>query len=160
MRHPLGNFTVNHFARVNPSAHAVDVHWVLDMAEIPAFTEIRSMDTDHDGSTGPDEQAAWLDARVPQYVAGLALTVDGQTGRTVARRRPTAQPSRPGRAACRHSAWSSTSPSPRPLPEAGVPIQFEDTTFAEHIGWREIVVQAGAGVRINAVGCRLHQRDR
>ncbi|HEX6473675.1 MAG TPA: nickel transporter, partial [Candidatus Limnocylindria bacterium] len=76
--HPLGNFTVNHYARVTPSAEAVAVHWVLDMAEIPAFSEIRAMDTDHDGTTGPDEEAAWMDANVPRFIAGLALSVDGR----------------------------------------------------------------------------------
>jgi ABC-type nickel/cobalt efflux system permease component RcnA len=35
--HPLGNFTINHFARVEVSGHRLYVRYVLDMAEIPTF---------------------------------------------------------------------------------------------------------------------------
>jgi ABC-type nickel/cobalt efflux system permease component RcnA len=35
--HPLGNFTINHLAGVTLAGHQVRVHYVLDIAEIPAF---------------------------------------------------------------------------------------------------------------------------
>src|SRR2546430_13733322 len=37
--HPLGNFTVNRYARVELSAGVVRVYYVLDEAEIPAFQD-------------------------------------------------------------------------------------------------------------------------
>ena len=36
-RHPLGNFTINRFSRVEVSGHRLYVRYVLDMAEIPTF---------------------------------------------------------------------------------------------------------------------------
>ena len=33
--HPLGNFTVNRFSRVESAGQRVYVHYVLDLAEIP-----------------------------------------------------------------------------------------------------------------------------
>ena len=35
--HPLGNFTINRFARVEVSGHRLYVRYVLDLAEIPAY---------------------------------------------------------------------------------------------------------------------------
>jgi hypothetical protein len=35
--HPLGNFTINHLARLQPEAGQLRVHYVLDIAEIPTF---------------------------------------------------------------------------------------------------------------------------
>ena len=35
------------------------------------------------------------------------------------------------------------------LPASGAAVVFEDGTFADHIGWREIVVRAGAGIRVD-----------
>src|SRR5207302_10847389 len=35
--HPLGNFTVNRFARVEVSGHRLYIRYVLDLAEIPTF---------------------------------------------------------------------------------------------------------------------------
>src|SRR5687768_2425149 len=35
--HPLGNFTINRFSRVQPADGRIYVHYVLDLAEIPTF---------------------------------------------------------------------------------------------------------------------------
>jgi nickel/cobalt exporter len=35
--HPLGNFTINRFARVEVSGHRLYVRYVLDLAEIPTY---------------------------------------------------------------------------------------------------------------------------
>jgi len=35
--HPMGNFSVNHYTRLSARAGAVDIHYVLDLAEIPTF---------------------------------------------------------------------------------------------------------------------------
>jgi len=35
--HPLGNFTINRFSRVEVSGHRIYVRYVLDLAEIPTF---------------------------------------------------------------------------------------------------------------------------
>ena len=35
--HPLGNFTINRFSRVEVAGPRVYVHYVLDLAEIPTF---------------------------------------------------------------------------------------------------------------------------
>ena len=37
--HPLGNFTVNHFAAVDLAGNGVYVRYALDLAEIPTFQE-------------------------------------------------------------------------------------------------------------------------
>src|SRR6185312_4452701 len=47
--HPLGNFTINHYAgvRVEPDRILLDV--VVDQAEIPTFQARLDLDTDGDG---------------------------------------------------------------------------------------------------------------
>ena len=37
LAHPLGNFTINRFTRLEVSGHRVYARYVLDMAEIPTF---------------------------------------------------------------------------------------------------------------------------
>ena len=37
--HPLGNFTVNHFAAIDLAGNAIYVRYALDLAEIPTFQE-------------------------------------------------------------------------------------------------------------------------
>jgi hypothetical protein len=63
--HPLGNFTVNRFSRIEVSGARVYVLYVLDMAEIPTF------------------QAGKIDAHAyaRRIARGLTLTVDGRLAR-------------------------------------------------------------------------------
>ena len=62
--HPLGNFTINTFSRVQVSGDRVYVRYVLDLAEIPAFQARRD---------GVDPGAY---AR--RIAGGLRLSVDGR----------------------------------------------------------------------------------
>ncbi len=44
--HPLGNFTINHFARIETGTERVLIHYVVDMAEIPTLQELQGMNAD------------------------------------------------------------------------------------------------------------------
>ena len=54
LAHPLGNFTINHYAgiRVEPDRSLLDV--VIDQAEIPTFQARLGFDTDGDGEVSDD----------------------------------------------------------------------------------------------------------
>ncbi|MDQ3685941.1 MAG: sulfite exporter TauE/SafE family protein [Acidobacteriota bacterium] len=75
--HPLGNFTINHFARVEAGAERVRVRYVVDMAEIPTFQQSQTIDADADGKLSKEELDAYLARVVQQYAEGLIVTVDG-----------------------------------------------------------------------------------
>src|SRR6185503_2251318 len=76
--HPLGNFTINHYARLEVARDQVRIRYVLDYAEIPTFQEKQNMDPDADGTISDDEKAAYLNARLPGLIQNLNLTVNGQ----------------------------------------------------------------------------------
>src|SRR5207249_6617265 len=65
--HPLGNFTVNRFSRIEVAGPRVYVHYVLDLAEIPSF------------------QAGRIDAPgfARRIARGAHLTVHGRRARLV-----------------------------------------------------------------------------
>ncbi|HNG34551.1 MAG TPA: hypothetical protein PK012_33050, partial [Blastocatellia bacterium] len=35
--HPLGNFTINHFARIETGSDRAKIRYVVDLAEVPTF---------------------------------------------------------------------------------------------------------------------------
>jgi len=146
--HPLGNFTINHYAalRVGPEAIALDV--VVDFAEIPAFQERIRIDADGDGDVSDGEAAA---ARGPECAAlrpSLELRVDGVAIDLRLVAAGLGFPAGAGGVPTMRLVCELAATMPAPLTD-GVVVTFSDGSTAERIGWREIVV-IGDGVTISA----------
>ncbi|HYO42279.1 MAG TPA: sulfite exporter TauE/SafE family protein [Candidatus Limnocylindrales bacterium] len=77
LAHPLGNFTVNHYAgiRVEPDRVLLDV--VIDAAEIPTFQATTMLDLDRDGALSGTETAGLPETRCGAIGRGLMLAIDG-----------------------------------------------------------------------------------
>jgi ABC-type nickel/cobalt efflux system permease component RcnA len=125
--HPLGNFTVNHYAGVELAGNRIYVRFVLDLAEIPTFQE---------GSR----------VRSPGYAAAvgreLELRVDGRRGRlTPIVHRVSSRPGAGGLPTLRFEAVYRS-------PRSGSSVEFADHTFRSRIGWREITVSPRDGARL------------
>jgi nickel/cobalt transporter (NicO) family protein len=118
--HPLGNFTINHFSRVEVSGHRLYVRYVLDMAEIPTY------------------QAGRIDARA--YARRIArnaqLEVNGKTSTLVPLGTALAHPR--GAAGLRTTRLEVILAGPRLNGKAS--ISYRDDNYKDRIGWKEIVV--------------------
>ena len=104
LAHPLGNFTINHYAgvRVEPDRILLDV--VIDQAEIPTFQARRDLDTDGDGQVS--RRGDRRRARSPRCDASPA-SLDLHGRRRGRGARPSSRPasrSRRAPAACRRCA--------------------------------------------------------
>src|SRR5437667_8023490 len=73
--HPLGNFTVNQYSRLEVGRDALHLRYIVDMAEIPAFQERQTIDADGDGQVSEAEQSAYLARQAPVLIHGLHLAL-------------------------------------------------------------------------------------
>lgn len=160
LAHPLGNFTINHYAGIRLSPDVIRLDVVIDMAEIPAFQERQRLDTDRDGTVGPAETAAERAVACDRLVPSLNLAVDGARQALTTTAAGLSFPPGAGglvtmRLVCQLEARPAT-----PLSVAAA-ITFSDASFAERIGWREVVVMgdgatiAGADLPAASVSNRL-----
>jgi ABC-type nickel/cobalt efflux system permease component RcnA len=132
--HPLGNFTSNHLTRLTVRSSSVLVHYVLDDAEIPTFSLLRSLD--RDGHPAPSVLAGWGAQHAAEIVPQLQLGSDGKPlplvpiGSSV-----TLRPGAGGLSTLYFTAdyRASLAPGPHEL-------TYDDTTLPERIGWRDVVV--------------------
>ncbi len=120
--HPLGNFTVNRFSRVEVAGPRVYVRYVLDLAEIPTF------------------QAGHIDARrfARRIARGARLTVNGRRLRLVPVEWALAHPR--GAGGLKTTRFEAILRGPRLSGRSEV--AYRDTNYADRIGWKEIVVGA------------------
>ncbi len=140
--HPLGNFTVSRYAALAVEPHAVDVHYVVDMAEIPAFQELRRIDTNGDHTVDDAERDAYLARLAPDLARHMTLTVDG-TPLALTPGRPTFEEAdgAGGMSTLRIELRLSA-----PLPRAAGAVVFRDGNYAGRPGWQEIVADGASGV--------------
>ncbi len=138
--HPMGNFSVNHYARFQVTARGVELRYVLDLAEIPTFDMLRSWKLER---TSPREQLeakareqarSWLDQlqiaadgkAVHAKFEGAELVIgDGAGNLPVVRILTRAR-----------------------LEIAGGTLTYEDPNFPDRAGWKEIVILAGEGATL------------
>ena len=138
LAHPLGNFTINHYAGLHVTSQAVKVDYVLDMAEIPAFEEIAGLDTDRDGQPASPEAAAYHPAKCLALASDLSLTVDWQPLLLPLQSSSIEFPAGAGglltlRLNCVFQAELSGW-------DENAHIEFQDNSYSDRLGWREIVV--------------------
>jgi nickel/cobalt exporter len=75
--HPMGNFSVNHYSKITIGRDAIDIRYLIDMAEIPTFQEMKQWDmTPAAGNPGASR---YLDMQEQVLKGGLALEFDGRS---------------------------------------------------------------------------------
>jgi nickel/cobalt transporter (NicO) family protein len=150
LAHPLGNFTINHFAAVRVGTDSISLDVVIDRAEIPTFQERQALDTDGDGTLSATEIETARQAACGTLAGDLRLTVGGAPISMTAGAAGLSFPPGAGglptmRLVCEYGAALAS-----PI-AAGAAVAFADRSFAERIGWREIVI-AGDGIGVAPAG--------
>ena len=125
--HPLGNFTVNRFSRIEVASHRVYVLYVLDLAEIPTF------------------QAGRIDAGAyaRRIARGAHLELRGQRARLLPVATALAHPTGAGGLHTTRLEVLLRGPRLTSATEA----RYVDTNYRGRIGWKEIVVGSGTPSR-------------
>jgi nickel/cobalt transporter (NicO) family protein len=152
--HPLGNFTVNHYSRIEIYGDRLRVRYVLDMAEIPAFQALSAMDRNADGRTDDAEVERYRTQTMRRLLSGLTLKADDQPlALKVVDAQLTFPPGQSDLKTLRLSLWLEA-----PL-QAGAPalaVSYRDDNDLERLGWNEIVVQVGPGIQLEASSAPAH----
>jgi ABC-type nickel/cobalt efflux system permease component RcnA len=145
--HPLGNYTVNRYARVEVSAGRVRVYYVQDSAEIPAFQVRRQVDAD---------RAGYLRAEVERLRSGLSLAVDGRA--VVLRAVQTGLDRPKGEAGLLTLRIAAIYEGRLPGSAAGSTrsLAFADRNEPHRLGWREIVVVARGDTHLRSSTAPSH----
>ena len=138
--HPMGNFSVSHYARIQVSGGGVEIRYVLDLAEIPSFQLLQQWGLTADSP--PDLLRSKAEAQAREWTRNLAIACDG---RTVSPRfegaRLALTPGAGGSPVMRITSVLR-------LAVAGGSLSYEDRNFPDRAGWKEVVIAAGEGASI------------
>jgi ABC-type nickel/cobalt efflux system permease component RcnA len=141
--HPMGNFSVNHYSKVIIKQGSIEIRYLIDMAEIPTFQEIRQF-----GITAKADDPStsrYLDGQEQFLKAGLSLENDGQSIRLDSVSRQVAFTDGAGGLPTMKIGFVFR--GNLDMPAGAHRLSYFDNNFPGRAGWKEIVV-LGDGVSI------------
>lgn len=126
--HPMGNFSVNHYSKLNFHRNGVQLTYVLDLAEIPTFQLLGASAIEQDQLERKTREQA------KDWVANLALAEDGRKVRWDVK---SVTP--------KTSDGAGGMPILRIVIDAEAPLRagkvtYDDLNFPGRAGWKEIVI--------------------
>jgi ABC-type nickel/cobalt efflux system permease component RcnA len=152
--HPLGNFSISHYAAIQVNEREVELRYILDLAEIPTFQELQHHGVVADAAH--PSAFAYADWKSDVLKRGLWLEV-GREALTLERRTveilfpPGAGGLPTLKVGARYRATLPPSTGPASL-------TYRDENYADRAGWKEIIVTAGPGVML--VASTAPEKDR
>ena len=144
--HPLGNFSINQYSRLEIEKSQIKIRQVLDLAEIPTFQEQINIDADKDGKMSAEELNAYVEHITPQFLGNLILTNNGQALEIRAASKNISIENGAGNLPTLRISWDLIAD----VPKANTinQIAFENKNYAERLGWNEIVVNRASGINV------------
>lgn len=142
LAHPLGNFTINRYSRLELERTQTNLVYIVDRAEVPTFQEREKIDANRDGQISSEESDAYLTAERVRLQQNLHLTMNGALTSLQLVSQEISFPAGQGglptqRITLKFKAETST---------AATSISYNDENFAGRLGWREVVVQPADGI--------------
>ena len=146
--HPMGNFSINHYARLEAQTKQITLRYVMDFAELPTVAERDAMGVSGNVPVPEAVKQAYLRAKALTLRDGLTLTIGGR--RAALDVKPVFLEFRPGAGGLNTMLLELDLTAPLPPGNVGAtfPVAYRDDNYAERTGWKEIVVTGGTGTAI------------
>jgi nickel/cobalt transporter (NicO) family protein len=138
--HPMGNLSINHYARLEAGANGIHATYVLDIAELPTFELMQTWGTPQGTAKAVLDRKAAVQAR--EWIANLSFLGNGKPLTPTVESTDLAIIDGAGNLPVFRIRTNLH------LPAAGGRLEYEDRNYPTRAGWREIVVVAGSGAEI------------
>jgi ABC-type nickel/cobalt efflux system permease component RcnA len=146
--HPMGNFSISHYAGIRVAPGFIELRYIIDAAEIPTYQEVQA--TGIVPREGDASLPAYLEKKATLLAAGLTLEVDGQPLTLELVSQNIIFPAGAGGLPTMKLGFVFRAVLPALAPGAPSAVHYRDNNFAGHAGWKEIVVAAESGVTLTA----------
>ncbi len=146
--HPMGNFSINHYAGIRVEKDAVELRYIVDEAEIPTYQQIQEAGIV--AQVGDATLRPYLVRQASQWKAGLLVEVNGDPVRLATLSESVIFPPGAGglptmKIGVIYRGTYRLKPN-----QTTFHLRYRDDNFPGHAGWKEIVVTPGQGVDLGA----------
>jgi len=142
--HPMGNFSINHYAAIKLSAGSVEIRYIVDMAEIPTFQEMQK--TGMPATVGNSAVNSYLAQEQKILGSGLEVRLNGSVLHLEKISREVIFPPGAGGLPTMKMGFVYRAS----FDSVRGQLLYRDTNFPDRAGWKEVVASARNGVKITA----------
>jgi ABC-type nickel/cobalt efflux system permease component RcnA len=157
--HPMGNFSISHFSGIHLAPGAVEIRYILDMAEIPTFQELQATGI----VTDPHDPrvTAYLAQKADTLKTGLTVTLDGHSLALETVSEDVIFPPGAGGLPTMKIGVVYRARFSGDVCAAGFcALDYADRNLPDRAGWKEIVVAADPGVTMQSSTAPATSRSR
>ena len=156
--HPMGNFSVNHYSKIDLQDGRIIIRYFIDLAEIPTYQELQQGNiATTDANPSSEIVTRYVASRGVELGRGLILDIDGKPA--VLRLISSGVIFPPGAGGLPtmkmglvyEAVYSSAVNTQR------VSLHYTDNNYVGHTGWKEIIAIASAG---SLIGSSVPSTDR
>jgi nickel/cobalt exporter len=150
--HPMGNFSVSHYARFDVRPHAVGLTYALDLAEIPTFELLQSWKIDGHDRAAVVERA---NKQAPEWLSGVTVTVNGRPAPVRFQGVDSVVSDGAGGMQVLRVTIAASLPG-----VSGGALDYRDSNYPSRAGWKEIVVVPHDGASLEKSTVTAQDRSR
>lgn len=144
--HPMGNFSISHYAAIRIQSGYVEVRYFIDMAEIPTYQEVQTSGII--AQNGDPSLAPYLVQEAAALRGGLLLEINGTRVELIATNQSALFTPGAGSLPTMKLGIVYRAMIQNLVPGAAHQIHYVDQNFAGHTGWKEIIVNEGDRVSL------------
>jgi len=154
--HPMGNFSINHYTKIEVEEQAIALEYIIDMAEIPTFQEMQQSRF----VPKPDDPAtlASLARQSESLKAGLTLELGGRPLKLDTVSRKVIFPPGAGGLPTMKMGFLYRAVLESPIAASPSSIHYVDGNFPDRAGWKEVIA-VGTGTTLANSSVPSHDRS-
>jgi ABC-type nickel/cobalt efflux system permease component RcnA len=153
--HPMGNFSINHYAAIAVWPGRVEIRYLIDMAEIPTFQEMR--ESGFAADPADPRVAAYLRQKARAFCDGIILELNGRRLELREVARDVIFPPGAGGLPTMKIGMRLMAPAALDSADAAA-LDYRDSNFPGRAGWKEVIALGRGGVAL--ADSSVPERDR
>jgi high-affinity nickel-transport protein len=147
LAHPMGNFSINHYSGIHIDRDAIEVRYIIDIAEIPTYQEIQNAGIV--ARVGDATLRPYLAQQSVAWEKGLRLEINGEAIKLTAGKPSVIFPPGAGGLPTMKIGVVYRGRVPDAAKSGQIRLHYSDGNYEGHAGWKEIVVNASSDVTID-----------
>jgi ABC-type nickel/cobalt efflux system permease component RcnA len=146
--HPMGNFSISHYAGIRVEPGYIELRYLIDMAEIPTFQEIQQ---NNFVARADDPQVrAYLSKQAELFKQGLLITLNGQPLPLQIASQDILFSPGAGNLPTMKFGFIYRAKATDACMVTRCELEYHDANFSGRVGWKEVIASAGHGVTLES----------